>query len=648
MDPAKSTILDAIDFAITGTITKFSVRGARGGGLDEHIWWVGSGKPDAHYVSVGLNDADGDPFVITRSRERGADRTPEEIAARLCDSAAPVAPETLMQTTLIRDELIASLSLDLPEQARFAAVRTAIGGMVGPDYSARTNEIVEAATRARNAQQTRVQQRQDELGRMLGELTEARSVAERSSNVSEALRMLEALGIRLPDTLAERIEVVRGAIVDKRGSLQELEAARVRSVAIQGELRFFNSETGQAEIKAAEVALESAERAAALAQQSLETAIRLDAVVRESNEHAAHMAALLEHGAAVGLQEGHCPLCDAARTEEEFKGALAAVKAQLAEIGDRLSASSRAVEEARLVASRASDDLALARMRRDELESRRKHLEAEISATREIYVRHNFEATVEAPLQAETLLVQEQQMLVQLERALLILESSGAMDRVRLLETRIANLRGTVDQEIANLSAAEKALEAARQIDTSAKTVANEILEEHFDTVMPLLKELYRRLRPHSEWKEIEVEFGGRVRASLNFSVEGGRNPQFLFSSGQRRAAGLAFLLAIHLSRRWCRWQSLILDDPVQHIDDYRALNLVEVLSAIRRTGRQIIVAVEDGALADVLCRRLRASLGDFGRRFDLRTSKTGSAEISAIEDVHPLPREVLGLARAS
>jgi len=118
---------------------------------------------------------------------------------------------------------------------------------------------------------------------------------------------------------------------------------------------------------------------------------------------------------------------------------LAGVKAQLAEIGDRLSASSRAVEEARSVAATASDDLVLARMRRDELENRRKHLEAEISAIREIYARHNFEAAVEAPLQAEALLVQEQQILVQLERALLILESSGAMDRVRILETRIAS-----------------------------------------------------------------------------------------------------------------------------------------------------------------------------------------------------------------
>jgi hypothetical protein len=62
---------------------------------------------------------------------------------------------------------------------------------------------------------------------------------------------------------------------------------------------------------------------------------------------------------------------------------------------------------------------------------------------------------------------------------------------------------------------------------------ANQILAEQFDTVMPLLKELYRRLRPHAEWTEIESDFGGRVRASLNFTVGDGHNVQFLFSSGQ-------------------------------------------------------------------------------------------------------------------
>ena len=178
--------------------------------------------------------------------------------------------------------------------------------------------------------------------------------------------------------------------------------------------------------------------------------------------------------------------------------------------------------------------------------------------------------------------------------------------------------------------------------------MANQILEEQFGTVMPLLKELYRRLRPHPDWLEIEADFGGRVRASLNFVVGGGGNPQFLFSSGQRRACGLAFLLAIHLSRTWCRWNTLVLDDPVQHIDDYRALNLAEVLASIRKSGRQVIVAVEDVALADVLCRRLRSSAGDRGRRIDLRISATGTTELANVFDIEPLPSHALRQAMAS
>ena len=135
----KSTLLDAIDFAITGTINKFSVKEARGGGLDEHIWWVGEGKPEAHYVSIGFIGDDGKQFVIKSEPGAGIlnHSQPTEILNRLTNSNLTSRPsvETLMQTTLIRDELIAGLSLDLPEQARFAAVRAAIGGMVGPDYS---------------------------------------------------------------------------------------------------------------------------------------------------------------------------------------------------------------------------------------------------------------------------------------------------------------------------------------------------------------------------------------------------------------------------------------------------------------------------------------------------------------------------------
>ncbi len=43
------------------------------------------------------------------------------------------------------DELISALSLDLPEQARLAAVQTAVGAMAGADHSQRTKLILQEA-----------------------------------------------------------------------------------------------------------------------------------------------------------------------------------------------------------------------------------------------------------------------------------------------------------------------------------------------------------------------------------------------------------------------------------------------------------------------------------------------------------------------
>jgi hypothetical protein len=49
-----------------------------------------------------------------------------------------------------------------------------------------------------------------------------------------------------------------------------------------------------------------------------------------------------------------------------------------------------------------------------------------------------------------------------------------------------------------------------------------------------------------------------------------------------------------------------------------------------------------------VPCRRLRSSIGEIGRRFELQISKTGSSEIADINDIYPMPHEVLRRAEAS
>lgn len=646
----KSTVLDAVDYALTGTINKFSVRSARGGGLDEHIWWVGTGKADEHYVSVGFIDEQGQRSEVRRSRSRGLHSPQSDTLAQLCGSHSAVPPvETLMQTSLIRDEFIVALSIDLPEQARFAAVRAALGGLVGPDYSDRTSAILRAANFARDEQSSRLDAAQAELGRCLSDLTEARSTAERSPDITEALRTIEGFALSLPSDPRERSDALRRFVADRKQAIQELEIARQQSDELLPRLSHLRSPDAAQEFQRAQSALDAAVAHRESAGANLVAVERADESERESDRYAAQLAALIEHGSNLGLEEGHCPLCAAFRTDQEFTDAIASARERLAAQGVRLAASSKAVAEARAVVTAADQAVISAQQHFRELVQLRLEAEQKLAEFRAVYEKHSFQGAVDDPAASQILLLEELERLARLERSLYILDASAAIDRVATLETRVGTLRERVELESIKLGDSERASESARQIDNGAKTVANQILAEQFDTVMPLLKELYRRLRPHSDWLDIESDFGGKVRASLNFTVgEGGHNPQFLFSSGQRRAMGLAFLLAVHLSRRWCRWQTLLLDDPVQHIDDYRALNLVEVLAAIRRTGRQVVIAVEDVALADLLCRRLRSSVGDIGRRFDLQTSRTGTSEIANAHDIYPMPREILRPARAS
>lgn len=644
----KSTVLDAVDFVLTGTINKYAVKSAKGGGLDDHIWWVGEGSPESQYVAVGLVDESGEEFVITRSRERGLETSADDIARWLCrEPPAQAWPETLMQTTLIRDETIASLSLDLPEQARAAAVRAAIGGLAGPDHSKRTGVLLRAATDAKAAQDGRVAAAQAELGRALSALTEARSVAERQADVAEAEQILRTLASDLASTPGERAETLRRRVVDRKQSIPVLSEALARAEDLQADRLYFESEAGLAEIAAARVEHTAARQAKGRADENLAGARRLETAEREGDAFASRMVALLDHGEALGLQSGHCPLCDAVRSSDEFAAAIAAARSKLSARGAGAARAAAAIEQARLAVEQAETALVAAEQRVEGLEARRNRLSRETEDVAATFARWHIAASPSEPGSVRRLLLQRQEETARLEHALFILETSSAHDRVTALEGRVEQLRAQLDDETAKLTAAERAVEATRQIDHAVREVANQVLTEQFDTVMPLLKELYQRLRPHTDWREIETDFGGQVRASLNFTVGDRRNPQFLFSSGQRRAAGVAFLLAIHLSRPWCRLRSLLLDDPVQHIDDYRALNLVEVLSAVRRTGRQVIVAVEDPALADVLCRRLRSTTLEAGRRFELSTAKNGSAAIEQEVDIFPLPREILRKANA-
>ncbi len=340
---------------------------------------------------------------------------------------------------------------------------------------------------------------------------------------------------------------------------------------------------------------DEAERLAADAQRSLELEER-------GNDIAASLAAIIEHGQRLGRHDDRCPLCAATRTSGEFAAGLALARQRMEALASGIATVRQRTMDARESATRATAEFQRAQAASMVIEAKWSRLTALEQAHVEIFERHGLEFRfMQDPEGLEQHLATEQDRLIDLERAMLTLEVSQSVSRISALEERVAALRKAADDAAVHLENAEGALATAKTMDRAVRSISGEIIDERLAQISPLLNELYQRLRPHYDWRSIEYSIRGDVRRFLSLRVGDGLNPQFVFSSGQRRAAGLAFLLSVHLARAWTSWRTLLMDDPVQHIDDFRALHLIEVLAAFRLDRRQIVCAVEDEAIEELL-----------------------------------------------
>jgi chromosome segregation protein len=640
----KSTVCDAIEFAITGFIDKYTVEKSAKESLNDYLWWRGQGRPAAHYVKAGFVGGDGKIFTITRTRESGSDRSPAEIIAALCSESAPDnALRQLTRTSIIRDEWIAALSLDLTETERFELVRSALGSVEGAELAAKAKEVVATAEATHSRNKAAYEAARLRLSHRLAQQSEAHAALSRTGDFVAALEIIGAAAPNAPAELTSRLAGGRQALAKRRARLSRMGEAAHLGLELALVHKAFNAPEASAERRSAKDALEAAVQAKAAAERAISEAERYLASEEEADAIAASLTLLVEHGERLGLHNDQCPLCAAARTSAEFASGLQAARLRMAALSSGVQEARDALAAARVNARRPLADFQAAEARISAIATEESKLRAMEIAHVEFFDQHGLnERFINDPDGLEREIAEERDRLIELERALLVLEASQSVSQLSSIEINIADLRMEIDELAEAVSQSERALGSAREIERSAKRVSAEIIDERLAQISPLLNELYQRLRPHAGWRSIDYSIRGDVRRFLSLKVGDGLNPQFVFSSGQRRAAGLAFLLSVHLARAWTPLRSLILDDPVQHIDDFRALQLVEVLAALRLDGRQIICAVEDSALADLLCRRLLSTSTESGRRIDVDLGSQGSTNVITEVEIPPMPVGVL------
>jgi chromosome segregation protein len=633
----KSTIFDAIEFALTGRLSKYGEMKASGESVEDYLWWKGDGpSPSERFVELTLRDGDDE---IRLRRTPIEDPSPELLirveTGMVNAGMAPSAPLLqLCAASIIRDENIASLSLDLSETQRYAKLRQAIGAIDADEWADRGSKLAGIAKKRGEQARAEVAAANAAIADASRRIDEARAALAPEAAIGEA-----------SDTLANLLQFGPTAPDQLLSPGREFVALRERQTRDLATIL-----SGWEEFERDSASLTAAERDGEAAQTAISRAqadrARLPDPIEGgtaglTEELVAQLHDLRNLGMRIGVVEHSCPLCAADHDAVSFAAGLAKAEAMIESLSGQASQIAAEAARRRAAISDADKKVAEAQRALAALENRIEQQRGALVARSNILKLCGLDDGVTR----NDVVAMRDVVAVQLEAARHALRVLGTLSQNRQLETGAAQLeeaRARLARAQDRAGRARRAEAIAGALHDAARRAGSETLDLRLDRVLPLMAELYGRLRPHPVWQDIEYSIRGDLRRFLSLQVGEGLNPQFLFSSGQRRATGLAFLLSINLSLAWSRWRSILLDDPVQHVDDFRTVNLAEVLAQLVAGGRQVIVAVEDAALAELLARRMPVAQPGEARRLTLGLGSSGCSTIVAESDPIPMSLRVL------
>jgi DNA repair exonuclease SbcCD ATPase subunit len=653
----KSTVLDAIEFALTGAISKYEdTSGEKGEKASDYEWWRGEGQPSDKYVELHLLDEENQGVWIRRKPGLVEVRADQEISAKgedalreiLCD--ASLNPEASMaglcRTSFIRDEFIASHSVDLPEAERFTFVRAAVGAQNTAHLQSKLRkardelkERLAAAEREYVVARSRVEEAIERLSAGRGTIPSSATTREFEHQTRRSLR--------LPDTATndELIKAADAEISLTRIKLDTLSQLLSRTTNIEDRMaspsfqaRRARKDTLENEANIYRLALER--------NQDLMQAAETDYVrLKEGQELISNLAELAKAGRILGLRDGDCPLCGQSIEPGSFQQHISEVETEVQRFGNAISA---AIEER----SRLHSIENVTRKQLDAAEHELVAISAEVESLDRLVSEMGRDARAMYPDLQEWSSESIRGQMEVLSKRLSVLEQGRRLSSFPLLTSDMQSQEQELRNRRVAAAISEQKLSKLRRVDDQLKEALDtvkrfsaEAVEDRLAAIKPLFTELYSRLRPHIDWRSVDYSIRGDVRRFLSLRVDRGLNMKFLFSSGQRRAAGLAFLISVALSRPWSRLGTLILDDPIQHVDDFRAIHLVETLAAIRASGYQILCAVEDPNLAELLCRRLRSRYDEPGLLLEMKYVARSGTQIGEKRVIPPLGLALLAVA---
>jgi DNA repair exonuclease SbcCD ATPase subunit len=157
---------------------------------------------------------------------------------------------------------------------------------------------------------------------------------------------------------------------------------------------------------------------------------------------------------------------------------------------------------------------------------------------------------------------------------------------------------------------ARRAETAATALSQSVTSAATELFRERFAALEPLMNDIYARLDPHPAFTRLDFRVetyrskGTATANVMDVDEDISANPMIVFSSAQANAVVLSAFLALGWASAERGVPFVLLDDPLQALDDVNVLGFADLARRLRRQ-RQIVLATHEDRFADLLERKL-------------------------------------------
>ncbi len=186
-------------------------------------------------------------------------------------------------------------------------------------------------------------------------------------------------------------------------------------------------------------------------------------------------------------------------------------------------------------------------------------------------------------------------------------ETQGIRQRVASLEREIAEN----NHELLQLQKAEAtAVEWVKLLSRSVNGVVDDRIYTHAPTINRLFKSMIPAPYHFDKIRMDRIPSDGGIRLGLVYrsSSSSAGEPRYFLSSAQANVLALSVFLAISTNQQASRLQTILLDDPVQHLDDLDAVAFLDTLRIVALGGlgtrKQVIMSTCDKELYLMVLRK--------------------------------------------